>query len=343
MLYETDPRYRELWNGDPAAVTSARRLTGPCANLGDPTGETRECRTCGGHVRIKLRACTVHGACTEAKAVEGVACCQGCPDRTAAPPAAPASFAPARRHLLYHVWPVARNGTWQRNLDQLAARLPLFDGRRVIAVATGGGADPPDAVREHLRGAGCEFIEVPNDPGLREVATWRPLWDRLADLADTDDVVFYAHAKGVTRPFNPGVTVHEWARILYSSLLDFWPVVDDLLRRHPIAGSFKKIGHGFQGSKSAWHYSGAFFWVRLREALAYSRADTIDGRWWGSEAWPGLHWRPEEAGCVFQEGRVPTLDLYSPDVLFRRVVQEFRDWTGANARRRTRHAAGAAP
>jgi hypothetical protein len=243
---------------------------------------------------------------------------------------------------------VSPNGTWQRNLDQLRWRLPLFDGRKVVAVATGGRRvrdtvtrrgvlplDPAGAVREYLGGTGCEVLAVPNDPALREVATWVPLWDRLREFAGTDDVAFYAHAKAVTRPWNPGVTCHPWARMMYSSLLDFWPVVDDLLARHPVVGSFKKIGHGFKDSASAWHYSGSFFWARLRDAFRDDRVGRIDRAWYGNEAWVGLHWRPEEGGCVFKAGHVGELDCYEPRKLFDQYLPEFRAWCGANAGRRT--------
>jgi hypothetical protein len=52
----------------------------PCRHRGDPTGATVECPTCAGNVRIKLMVCAVHGTCTLAKKVDGVACCVGCPD-----------------------------------------------------------------------------------------------------------------------------------------------------------------------------------------------------------------------------------------------------------------------
>lgn len=256
-------------------------------------------------------------------------------------------FVPARRHLLYHILPVRGNGTWQRNLDQIRVRMPLFDGRKIVAVmreaegavqdgVTNRGRlelDPPDAVYEYLDGCGCEFMEIDNDPVLREVKSWGRLWLSMADYANTSDVVFYAHAKGVTRPFNPGVTVHPWARILYASLLDYWPIVDDLLRSHPLAGSFKKIGYGFQGSKSSWHYSGAFFWARVGEVFRHGRWKAIPSVWWGNECWVGEHWPQEKGGCVFHEGDIGSLNLYAMDRL---VASPWMEWTKVNAGRRTK-------
>lgn len=60
---------------------------GPCRHLGEPTGELVECPTCSGSVRLKLRACAVFGKCTEGRAVDGVACCVGCPEYEPRPPA----------------------------------------------------------------------------------------------------------------------------------------------------------------------------------------------------------------------------------------------------------------
>src|SRR5204863_5209365 len=38
-----------------------------------------------GRVELKLFTCAVHGVCTQGRAVPGVACCAGCPDRRAWP------------------------------------------------------------------------------------------------------------------------------------------------------------------------------------------------------------------------------------------------------------------
>lgn len=42
-----------------------------------------------------------------------------------------------KRNLLYHVTPFASNDIWLRNIRQLVKRIDLFNGRRLIAVATG--------------------------------------------------------------------------------------------------------------------------------------------------------------------------------------------------------------
>jgi hypothetical protein len=69
-----------------ALLSAAPYRPEPCVRLGEPTGETRACKSCKGSVRLKLLACGKHGACTTDKPVPGVACCRTCPDRD--PPAA---------------------------------------------------------------------------------------------------------------------------------------------------------------------------------------------------------------------------------------------------------------
>jgi hypothetical protein len=71
-LYHHDLDYRAHWGG---AVGR-----GACTHLGRATGATVACPSCRGTVALKLFTCAVHGQCTQAKAVAGIACCATCPD-----------------------------------------------------------------------------------------------------------------------------------------------------------------------------------------------------------------------------------------------------------------------
>lgn len=231
-----------------------------------------------------------------------------------------------RRHLLYHIYPMRETGTWQRNVELLLGRMHLFNGKRVIAIVTDEKCDPIGAVKQAFRGFDCEFIELENDGLLREVVSWIPLWERVID---EPGCTFYAHAKGVTRPVNPGVSCHVWADILYETLLDYWPAVKNSLASNEITGTMKKVGRGFSGCPSMWHYSGSFFWTR--NALFRRRKwRQVPQFWWGTEAITGTLYRPEEAGCIFHEGRQHSLDCYSPDYMNKVVLPELRAWRAAN-------------
>ena len=332
-----DPRYAAVFGREiPHAASAPQAKPKPrdkvCVHLGQiRTPRTASCWKLADH------------DCGRGKAVARPGTdCQSCPDyadEDSEDDAARGDESPRpfqRRHVLFHVMPVARNGIWQRNADQLLARIGLFTGRRVVGIVTKSPEtswefDPPVAVREYFGRHTCDFVEVPNNPHLREVATWGPMWELLRPFADTDDAVFYSHAKGVTRPVNPGVTCHPWARILWAANLDHWPIVERELMKFPVAGSLKKVGYGFQGSASSWHYSGSFFWARVREVFKNRRVEQIDSQWWGNESWPGRHVPPDHAGVVFHQGHVPSLDMYAAQYV-RELYPEFLKWSNTTPR-----------
>lgn len=258
------------------------------------------------------------GVCTRSYVWEEVRACSECDHH------APAGS--GRRHVLMHLLPVAGRCVWRRAVARLNAYRPLFTGRAVVAVATGDGFDPPAAVRRELPWA--TVLEVPNDPELREVATWRPLWDALLPDVGPADAVLYCHGKGVTRAA-PRDQVHEWAALAWTLCLDHWPVVARLLAQHPLAGPFKKVGYGFGHGGGCWHYTGTFFWtsaVRLRERLSVEPPRT----WWGVEAWPGLAHPASDAGCIFHSGYFPKMDLYKPGYWAEFIRPEFDKWIRDN-------------
>ena len=79
FLHLHDGRYATLWGSPPGRAAPPPALS--CVHLGGPLGETRSCPSCKGSVRVKVMACAVHGGCTPARKVEGVAFCGTCPDR----------------------------------------------------------------------------------------------------------------------------------------------------------------------------------------------------------------------------------------------------------------------
>jgi hypothetical protein len=82
MTPERTARIRERTALMRAKKAPAAAAVGPCKHLGAPTGETVACPACGGKkVSLKVFTCAVHGQCVQAKRPEGVASCQGCPDR----------------------------------------------------------------------------------------------------------------------------------------------------------------------------------------------------------------------------------------------------------------------
>lgn len=240
---------------------------------------------------------------------------------------------PVTRNLIYHIGPFGTPGVWQRNLEQIRRRRHLFNGRRVATILTGEKMDPPDVVRREAAGLFDEMIEVPNDPQLREVVSFRALMPCVASL-DRNTITFFAHAKGVTKPVNDGVSVHRWTDLMYETCLDYLPLAERLLQQFPVVGSFKRIGPFFYGSASQWHYSGTFYW--FRSANVFCRQwDVIDAHWWGTESWPGLHFRVEQGGVLFAESADSDFDLYLVDFFNGVIEPQYADWQAAHAHERT--------
>jgi len=211
-------------------------------------------------------------------------------------PIGPFAFtATPRRNLIYHVWPV-RGSMWRWNIEQLKARLDLFNGRRLIGIVRDSRSEDPGMVQACLEGHGCDFLVVPNQP-CGEVVTF-PTMLRRAASTDLNEVTFYGHAKGVKHEPSVPLTVQRWAEVSYRAALDDWPSVRAQLERFALTGSFRMFGR-FRSHRnvSDWHYSGTYFW--LRHARVFRKNCFMVPRFYGGvEAWPGIHFTRAEAGCL---------------------------------------------
>jgi hypothetical protein len=244
-----------------------------------------------------------------------------------------------QRHLIYHCYPVAGNGMWQWNIEQLRQRLPLFTGRRTVAIVVDRDTDEPAAVQNLLGASEADWIIKANDPNLGECATWHDLWGSVAGLPGA---TFRGHARGVS-PHDKFIltsasTTRVWQRFgvisntdiaeraernrlwtaaIYISCLDDWSLVEDLLTRHPIAGPFKEV---LPNRSPPWMYLGSCFWVRNADLRNWQG---VQMGYYGSESWPGEHYSIGEAGCIVCESYgvvMPTKDTE----FFRHVLVSLR-------------------
>ena len=200
------------------------------------------------------------------------------------------------RNLLFHIWPV-KGATWQWNLDELKKRIDIFNGRRIIGIVHDNKSESPEAVVNSLEGQGCDFIIRPNN-SIGESVTFPELIRKVASC-DTGEITFYAHAKGVKYEPQFPRAVRQWADALYCTTLDNWLSVRRHLELFALTGSFKMPGrfkaHRLMG---AWHYSGTFFW--MRHARVFARECLNIPQFYGAvEAWPGIYFKDDEAGCLF--------------------------------------------
>ena len=220
---------------------------------------------------------------------------------------------PVTRHLAMHVWPVKNVGAWQWNLDQVIQRAHLFNGRRVIGIATSRDADPPEAVMEYLRARGfdAEFVVKPNSKKKGEVVTFLDMMAILAGGNGRNDATFYCHAKGVRHKFrvdDPNHTVFQWTEAMYQTCLDYWPLVESALTNHAFVGSFRRAGFFRTPGNYRWHYSGTFYWFRNSE-IFNRRWHRIDQKYYGTEAWPGLMAPYDQSACLFGDHAGTLYDL----------------------------------
>lgn len=253
---------------------------------------------------------------------------------------------PITRHLLYHIYPVSGNGAWQRNVGRLVERLRIFNGSKIVSIVIDPpagrkpdptGPHPPDGAR-HI--APCDSVEtvkaafgdhakdihfliLENDPHLREVVSLVPMLERLPH--GPGDVTLYAQAKGTTR--HHGSLCNHWSDLQYIIYFDYWLLVLEQLKRFPVTGAFKKLGAGWSPdqAKSDWHYSGSWFWFRNADLFARDWR-TVDQFWSGVEPYPSQQFLADESGCLFMEGQVPALNLYSSKYWKRTVDPLFANW-----------------
>lgn len=294
-----------------------RRPRGPCAYLG-PRVAMVSCESCASRgkapVDIPLHGCEKHQSCTIAFAVDGTKCCTVCNDHS---PAWPSHQAGAVRHLMYFIYPFGPSLLW--NIQQIRARMSLFNGQRTVAVAVGPETLPFEMVQGLLEGHDIQWLRVVNDPGLREMAAFPILLEHTSKYAGATDCTFYGHAKGATsESWAPGV--RKWTTAMYSALLDHWPAVQRELKDHPAVGIFQRLRTGLPESNVKWHYSGSFRWVRNRDLYSRNWRE-IDHNWCGSEGHVAKHFRSEECACLYGSFGAGGLGLY--------LDQTWAEWASA--------------
>lgn len=241
-----------------------------------------------------------------------------------APPIETVSLENPRRHLICHLWPVAGHGAWQWNCDRLLENAELFNGRRIVAIATSRETDSASTVMEYLRDFTDQFIVVPNSPKLREVATWISMLERLREYQTEQDVTFACHGKCVRHKIgsdDAGSTIFRWTAAMYELCLS-WPAVRPLLETHATAGAFRRWGIPQRLGWGDWHYSGTFFWFRNRDVFARNWRD-VPQRFYGTEAWPGRLFRRHEAGLICCDN---VADLYDLNYWVHKIEPQIAAW-----------------
>lgn len=211
---------------------------------------------------------------------------------------------------MYYVWP---KGDWRPVMQEMAHRIELFNGQRILAVAYD---QPRDVSLVSAEFGGHFDIVLPchNIKELRETVGWLPCLQRLVS-DDPNSVIYTAHAKGVTHPDNP--IIQRWTQEMTEITLDYWPAVEQALTRGAMCGAFRRTGKfpvvahtcGDDSGVERWHYSGTFYWMRAKDLFARDWRK-MDWTWYGTESYPGVQFSPEQCQCLVGDW---CGDLYQPE------------------------------
>jgi len=222
-------------------------------------------------------------------------------------------------NLLYHVCPLKSNDVWQANVRQVVRRLGIFNGRKLVAVAVGEKLHGVDVVRRAFDDPSIEYLAIPNDKELREVASFLPLLEAV-ESTNPEEASFYGHTKGNSTRDN-ALGAEMWRNQMYHSLLDGVNACRDLLWTHPCVGTHKmqyppemvpfpsKLKHG------NWLFAGTFFWFRHQDVYAHPKWRDVPRDRYGAEAWLSGLFDAHQAASVFQPwpaSEFPTPSPYDP-------------------------------
>jgi hypothetical protein len=180
------------------------------------------------------------------------------------------------------------NDFWKWNCENLLKYLGVFNGKKIIGIATDRTTHSADAVRRFL-GDGFEYIESSNTT-IGEMSTFLATLSLLESL-DPNEITFRAHTKGVTRYGGEYKHIEQWAQMLYDSCLGDIAKVESQLVSKVMTGECRRIhrlGRGF------WFYAGSFYWFRHHWLFSRDWRDIQDTARWGAENFPGIMCKKEE-------------------------------------------------
>ena len=310
-LCRTNQRYYAAWEEGrgigqrmPKAereFRESRRQPPPpvCVHRGEVVGKA----SCGCAGSPDVYACSIHTYAMERKLKPGrvkvateaekkyvnVGYCSDCEQFEQA--TAPAIYSAIEtRNLIYHVYPAPG---WLDAVREIAEHRSIFNGRVIVAVAVDAEMDA-EAARDQVQATlqPDQIIIAPNDPMLREAATFRSLLESILSDSPTE-ATFYSHVKGITTAGSTTGAM-KWRRVMTDNLLGRWGDAMGHLQRHPFVGTHKMIWPAGQSSPFPtrltpaypWMHAGTFWWFRHDQVASRYRPELIAADRYGVEAFP---------------------------------------------------------
>lgn len=242
-------------------------------------------------------------------------------------------------HLTHHLCPSRKSDLWRWHLRQLADRFRIFNGKRILSIASDANTFSLREVLNYSQSLGLEWTAHQQVRNLRRMGEHQS-WSGLMRLLEpqhlgVDDAVFYCHSKGVTHPGNEAPTI--WSSVMYEAALDYIPVVIDHFRRdYAFTGSIKGTREKFFGGPDVdWCYAGTFFW--WKPSIVGDKHRQVKPRYHGLEMWPGESFPFEKCGDLFTPPGLGVDDgcvqgaPYSVDIWRNIYLPQFDEWKRANA------------
>lgn len=209
-----------------------------------------------------------------------------------------------KRNLIYHIYADRFNDGWLQNVCRLLDHVDVFNGKRVIAISSSPATEQVSAVKSAFDGYGdFEFLEFVNNPLIREVLTFKPLLERVANT-NNNEATFYAHTKGNTTAEGAGAV--RWRNALYHHLLSRSGEAMENLESFKAVGCTQMVGpfrypSGLQfTSKDFWMFAGTFFWFRNDAIFGLPNWRNIATDRYGAESWLGTLLKYEDVYSIFQ-------------------------------------------
>lgn len=209
-----------------------------------------------------------------------------------------------KRNLLFYIMPLQNPlRIWQWHVAQLRKHLHLFNGRKLVIIATPEGGDlslePASLVKAEFGpdAAGIEFLERPNDPEQWEAPAFREMLSMVSSTAN-DEASFYFHAKGVRR--HDQAAVRPWCEAIYKHNLERASVALDALRFAKAVGiALRPVDPtGVQRNGLGWHFAGTGFWFRHDALFGTEGWQRVSNHTHGVEAYLASRFRRDEVKCL---------------------------------------------
>lgn len=227
--------------------------------------------------------------------------------KSGAKPGAVPFTEPVTRNLLMWIYP-KKGPVWRWNVEQIARRIELFNGKKVFAIATDATTDSVQVALDAVDALADDVLHFQNSIG--EVTGFNALLGSVAST-NPNEVTYYCHAKGVTKQGTPGMqSIQRWTEAMHEVLLDGYDEAQDALESHAFAGAFRATKPAF--GMSAWHFPGTFYWFRNSDIFSLPNWATVQNEYYGTEAWPGRLVGVSRSACLLAD-QIPLADLYKPD------------------------------